>query len=415
MENIKKKGRPVGSKTKPRTNNVRVVKLNKDIANSPLIDDRGSTPWVNWGRRNDYPTNLLNLYANSVTHSACVDFLVNAIIGEGVDYARMQINAENELVPNYLESWEELLRKVALDLCLYGGYAIQIIKNRNDNTYSFFHQQYNTVRFGKKDANGEITRAYLCNDWSNTVQNKPIEVEVLNTTDDVKLASGKAYLLTYTSYNPFDAYYPTPHYACAIDAIRTDVKLKNYDLSCVTNNFSPSGVLTLNAVSDDNERKMILDNIQSSFSGDENGNNLIITFRSNYDDKPVEFTPIESNNDGVNLFADTNERTTNRILAAHRLSKGLIGMVIDDAGFASEGAILEAQFNLANKILINGLRKRITTHINALLRMNGVEQEIYLKPLSFNLQDVVTNTTEEKIVVDKIDNPDEEDTQITNQ
>jgi hypothetical protein len=412
MENSRKRGRPAGSKTK--TSSVRVIKLNKDIPNSPIINDKGQYQWVSWGTKNDYPTRLLDLYYNSVTHSACIDFLVNAILGEGVDYARMQINSENEIVPNYLETWDELLRKVALDLCLYGGYTIQIIKNRNDKTYSFFHQAFNTVRFSKKDENGEILKAFLCKDWANPIQNKPIEVDILNTTDDVTLASGKPYLLVYTSYNPFDEYYPYPHYASALDAIRTDIRLKNYDLNCVANNFSPNGVLTLNPVSDDAERKMILDNIQSSFTGDDNGNNIIITFRSNLDDKPVEFTPIQSNVDGVDLFTNTDSRTTNRILAAHRLSKGLVGMSIDDAGFSSEGAILEAQFNLANKILINGLRKKLTTHINALLKMNGIEQELFLKPIKFNLQDVEEEViVRDTVDVEQIETPDNEETQIT--
>ena len=408
-------GRPKGSTKNNKNNNFRVINLNKNIPNSPVIGtDNTSTPWVNFGKKNNYDTSLLELYHNSVVHAACIDFLTNAIIGEGVDYARMQINNENELVPNYLETWDDLLRKVAQDLCIFGGYAIQIIKNRNDKTYSFFHQPFSTVRFARKNDNGEIEKAFLCKDWSNTIKNKPVEIELLNTTDDVNLSLGKPYLLTYVSYNIFDEYYPSPHYVSAIDAIRTDIKLKNYDLNCVTNNFSPNGILTLNQVADDDERRLILDNIQSSFTGDDNSNNLIITFRNNSDDKPVEFTPIEQNQKGVNLFADTNDRTTNRILSAHRLSKALIGMTIDDAGFASEGAILETQFNLANKIIINGLRKKITTYVNALLKMNGIEQEIYLKPLKFNLQDIeeIANT-DTTVNLNKIVNPEEEDTQIT--
>ena len=144
--------RTLGAKNKPKTTNtVKVINLNKHIPNSPIINDITPYSWVTFGKDNQYPTHLLNLYHNSIIHSACVDFLTNAIIGDGVDYAAMSIDNENELVPNYLESWDELLYKVAKDLVLFGGYAIQIIKNRNDKTYSFFHTPFSTLRFGKKD------------------------------------------------------------------------------------------------------------------------------------------------------------------------------------------------------------------------------------------------------------------------
>lgn len=350
-------------------------------------------------------------------HSACVDFLTNAILGEGVDYAAMSINDDNELVPNYLESWDELITKVSKDLVLYGGYAIQVIKNRNDKTYSFFHTPFSTVRFGKKDENGEIKKAYLCKDWSNYVANKPVEIDVLNYTDDVNIALGKPYLLVHTNYNLFDDYYPCPHYISSLDAIRTDAEMQKYDLNAVHNMFTPSGILTMNQVSDDDERQMILKNIEATFTGSENANNIIITFRNNSEDKPVEFTPISSSNDGVNLFADTTNRTTDRILAAHRVSRGLIGLPIDDAGFSSEGAILQAQYNLTNKILLNGLRKKVTSHINTILKLNGIEQYIILKPLSFNIDVVEENkevTVDETKKVDEIVDDKNEDTSILN-
>ena len=407
--------RTLGAKNKPKTTNtVKIINLNKHIPNSPIINDITPYSWVTFGKDNQYPTHLLNLYHNSIIHSACVDFLTNAIVGDGVDYAAMSIDNENELVPNYLESWDELLYKVAKDLVLFGGYAIQIIKNRNDKTYSFFHTPFSTLRFGKKDENGEIKKAYLCKDWTNYVANKPVEIDVLNYTDDINISLGKPYLLVYTNYNIFDEYYPVPHYVSALDAIRTDIEMKNYDLNAVTNMFTPSGILTMNQVSDDNERDMIIKNIEATFTGSENANNIIITFRNNSEDKPVEFVPITSNSEGVNLFADTTNRTTDRILSAHRVSRGLIGLPIDDAGFSSEGAILQAQYNLTNKLLVNGMRKKLVSHINTILGLNGIEQDLILKPLSFNISEVEERKVEVTPEVKEISNDKNEDTSVLN-
>lgn len=397
--------RTKGALNKPKNSNtMKVINLNKQIENSPIINPLNPYHWVTFGKDNLYPTHLLELYHNSIVHSACIDFLTNAIVGDGVDYDTMSLNDENELVPNYLETWDEVLFKLAKDLVLFGGYALQVIKNRNDKTYSFFHVPFSTIRYGKKDENNEIKKAYLCKDWSNYVANRPIEIDVLNYSDDINIGLGKPYLLVYNNYNIFDEYYPAPHYVSALDAIRADIEMKKYDLNAVVNMFTPSGILTLNAVSDDAERQMILSNIEATFTGSENANNIIVSFRNNADDKPVEFVPITSNSEGVNLFSDTTNRTIDRILAAHRVSRGLIGLPIDDAGFSSEGAILQAQYNLTNKILVNGMRKKLTSHINTILKLNGIEQELILKPLSFNI-DVVTSNRE--VTVDETRNINE--------
>lgn len=405
--------RTKGAKNKQKSdNNFKIINLNKHIPNSPQINDKTAYNWVTYGKDNLYPIHLLDLYHNSIIHSACVDFLTNAIVGDGVDYAAMQINDQNEICPNYLESWDELLYKVAKDLVLFGGYAIQIIKNKNDKTYSFFHQAFSTVRFAKKDKNGEIKKAYLSEDWSNTTVNQPIEIDILNYTDDLNISLGKNYLLVYTTYNLFDAYYPAVHYAPAIDAIRTDTELKKYDYNSTLNLFTPSGILTMNQVADDEERAMIIKNIEATFTGSDNANNIIISFRNNNESKPVEFTPITNNSDSINVFADTNERTINRILASHKVSKGLIGLPIDDAGFSSEGEMLETQYNLCNRLIVNNLRNKIINNINIILKLNGIEQELILKPLTFNLQNVEETTVTTQPEVEEIKDDENEDTPI---
>lgn len=387
-KNSKKRGRPLGSVSKTPT--VKSINLNRDIPNSPIIDEKTPYQYVAWGKKNDYPDYLLELYHNSVIHSACIDFIANAILGDGVDWAKMQLQNQEEVVPNVYETWDDVIHKLAIDMAIFGGYAIQVIKNRDNKTYSFFHQPFSTVRLGKRDENGEIKKAYLSKDWKNVAMNKPVEVDILNYTDDTKLTMGKPYLMVYTNYNIFDAYYPVCHYHSALSSIMADVKLKEFDLNAIVNHFTPSGILTLNQVADDNERNLILKNIEATFSGSENANNLIITFRQSNDDLPVAFTPITTQTDGVNVFADNNTRNTDRILSAHRLSRGLIGLPIEDAGFSNEGAILEAQYNLANTLLINQLRLSLMRNLNNIFKLNGVDVEIQLKPLRFNLQDIAS-------------------------
>lgn len=393
-------GRPKGSLNKRKENNLRVISLNKNIPNTAYIDDRSGLKWVNWGKNNLYPIGLLDLYFNSVIHHSCVDFLVNSILGDGVDYESMGM-LESDLYPNMNESWDEFIRKTSYDLVLFGGFSFQVIRNKDGRSYSYYHQPLSTVRLGKKDENGDIKSAYISKDWSNVTSYKPIEIEMLGYGDEIK--NGKPYLMAYMKYNLYDEYYCYPDYIGAVDAIKSEIKLKQFDYNSIINNFTPSGILTMNQVSSDDERKMILDNIDAMFSDVDNANNIIVTFKQNNEDTPCSFQAITSNVEGVNLFSDNDERNVNRIISAHKIAnKALIGMPMDSSGFSNEGTLLEAAYNLTNKITINNLRNIIVKNINYLLKMNGIEQSIILKPISFNIQAVDKVVDVDKNVNDTI-------------
>ena len=95
--------RPVGSKNKPKIpsnrNGIYLTNLEKQIEGSAMarINAMG---WVDWGRGNNYPNLLLDLYNQSPTHRACINFGVQSILGNGVDLDAMQVDG-TQVVPNY--------------------------------------------------------------------------------------------------------------------------------------------------------------------------------------------------------------------------------------------------------------------------------------------------------------------------
>lgn len=395
--------RTKGSKNIKKSQNIKVLNLSRYVENTPIIEDSGYD-FVNWGKRNDFPYFLLKLYINSPIHSACVDFLVNGIVGNGIDYDKMSIS-DGEIVPNAYETWDELLRKLAFDLVVFNSFAIQIIKNKDNKTYSFFHQPFSTVRLGKKNEDGEIKKCYLCQEWKEWGKYGITEIEHLNYSDNLNLKMGKPYLMTYIGYNAIDSYYGYIPYTSIFNAIQADIKMTNFDLKSISNNFTPNGCLVLNQIDDEQERRMIINNVQEMFTDADNANNLMITFRNGNDDTPIEYIPFQSNaSENVNIFSDNNNRTTNRIVSGHKIaSKTLIGLSLDGNGFNSEADYLESAYKLTEKLTLTNLRNKLINSINVLFALNGIEQKIILKSLDFSI---------DKVDIEKIDNPQDEETQI---
>lgn len=409
MENTikNKKGRPKGSQNKPKIltkNNSSVIsiKMEKQVEGIARTNN-SNRGWINWGNRNDYPLQLSNLYYNSPIHQSCVDFAVSAIVGGGVDYDKMKLTGQEELRPNYMESWDNFIEKIALDYILYGAYAFQIIKNKDNKTYSFYHQPFSDVRCSPKDEDGVITSYWISSDWSALSKFPPVELPAFGFQEDEEIAQGKTYLFVSTSYSPDLLYYQTPRYISALKAIQADIELQRYDLRSIMNNFSAAGILTMNRIDDEEEKKLVLENLEAMFQGSDNANSLLVTFKNNDEEKPIDFVKIDKDVTNVNLFDNNNERNIKRILSAHRIpSRTLIGLPSENAQLGGQGNETVVAYNIYNQLVGNNNRKKIVSTINQMLRINGIDVSVELKPLQFYV-----NMPSEIIEEDKNENINE--------
>lgn len=398
----------------PNRNGVFVTNFEKQIEGS-AITRKNALGWVNYGIKNNYPNLLLDLYNQSPTHRACINFGVQSILGNGVDYDAMQIDG-SQVIPNYAESWDDIVKNLALDYMLYGSYAIQIIRNKDGQTFSFWHMPLDKVRWSEFDDDGQITSYWICQDWTATSQYPPFQIDAFDMRDDSTIENGKPYLYVYRQYSPAMTYYTQPHYQAGIKSIQAEIEYVNYDLKTTVNNFVPSGMLVLNEVETDEERQGIINNVTRMFQGSENANSVMVTFRSNVDEQKPEFVPFAANQGNINLYASANERTVSRILASHQIpNASLVGMPdVGNSGFASEADKLETAYQLYNKLTGNANRMAVVKTLNNMFRMNGVDVEVVMKPLSFNDFGNDANVEErtEPVKVDETDSKNNEEEKV---
>lgn len=389
MAEVKRRGRPKGTvKKEPLATYMLQTNFEKQLEGAP-INRNSNRGYVNWGLRNDYPIKLSELYFNSIVHKSCVDFGVTAVVGDGVDYAAMNMD-KTEVMPNQYQTWDEFIRCLVLDYILYGSYAFQIIRNKDGRTFSYYHQSISSVRCSPRDEEGNITSYWLCQDWTATGKYPPIEIPRFGFQEEETINSGKPYLFVYETYTPDLDYYSTPKYVGALKVIMTEIELIRYDLRSVKNNFSANGFLVLPRVESDEERRELLNNIKNSFVGADNANALVVTFSNGdeNDSNVAKFVKIDKDSNNVNLFAESNQRNIDRIVTAHRIpSKALIGMPIDGAKLGGGGNEVNVAWNLYNKTIATEYRNAVLTTINKMFALNGVDTELVLKPLDFNLID----------------------------
>ena len=360
-------------------NLLQTINLEKQIEGAPITRDNLAFNIVNWGIKNDYPLLLLNLYNNSPVHHACVNFAVKSIVGRGINYD--ELKNTDIANPNPNSTWDQLLYGLSLDFKLYGTFCIEVIKNRGGNSFSFYHIPAEQVRWTPY-VDGKVLKYYISSDWTAPATNVPEEVDAFESADEVRV--GRKYLYVYKQYSPANTYYTSPTYTAAITAIQADIEYNNYDYRHITNSFSPAGLLTLPPVETEEQKAEIIRNVQQMFAGSNNTNSVMIQFSNGIESTDnIKFVPFSSDNTADD-YANANDRVVNRILAAHSIpSRALIGMPLENNGFASEAAILQNANDLYQTLVGETDREIILKAINNMLDMNGIEEDITIKPLVF--------------------------------
>ena len=368
---------------------VYTIELEKQIEGSAICKENMANSIINWGKKNDYPYRLIDLYNTSITHKACIDFSTNVIVGDGLDYEAMGVTSEELGSPNYQMSWLQFIKALSFDYSLYGGFAFQIIRSRGGNQYFYYPQPLETIRLEKADEEGVIKFAKISADWSDINSNPPVELPIFGFQEGESIAIGKPYLFYYKDYNPVQFYYPLPKYSAGIPAIQTEAEFEEFDKANIMNGFCAQGILQLPPVETEQEKQAMIDNIQRMFQGSKNNNSMMITFGDGTGESVVNYTPFNNaSNSSVDLYKESNERCVNRICAAHGVvNKGLIGYPVDNTGFSDSGAYLQASYKLYNVNVGNTNRRTIVNAINSAFALNGIELELRLKPLNYMLDD----------------------------
>jgi capsid portal protein len=384
-------------------------------AELPIIKESNRGEFVLWGESNLYPLHLIEYYQRSSLHNAIIKSKVNDINGDGVAYEGKTDKKTDAFIQfvNEDESMDELIKKLAYDLVVFGGYAINVIWSKDRNSISeLYHIDFANIRCGKMDERKRINEYYYSEDWS---KYKPeyVSIPAFNINKNKKEPSQ---LLYYSSYNPGLKYYPLPSYIGSSAAIETQIEIDNFHLAHIKNGMTPNILINFpNGVPTGEERRKIERQIRDKYVGTDNAGKFIITFSESPDLAPTITTLSASQLD--KQFLQLEQTVLQNILSGHGVVSPLLVGIPTAVGLGGT-QIISDSWELYHNRVINPFKKDILTTINKIMAINKMK-ELSINtssPVSFNfseqtlLQILTTNELREMIGYDPIEQEIEPET-----
>ena len=359
---------------------LKFANITKEVNGRTSITEKKNKEFVSFGQYNSFPQELIELYNNSSIHNTCVNAIVDGIVGEG-------LTANPEFVLDVAnstgESWNDLLKKVAVDYKLYGGFSLEIIWNKSRTKVAeVYHIDFSWLRAKEKNYRGQIPGYYISDEWgtnyrygTNYGQTLTEELPYLPVYNPRKADQEAKQIYVYKPYRPGMLYYPLPDYVGALRVIALDQEVDNFHINNIQNGLAPSIAITTFTNANEEERAAIERMLQLQYSGTNNAGALMYMDVDSPENAPV-ITPIQGN--GTDAYYTTiNDLVVQKILTAHRITSPMILGIKTEGQLGGRAEVTEAYLLLVNTV-IRPFQQDILAVFEDLLEMKYPELDITL-------------------------------------
>ena len=388
-----------------------IISVALQTSTAPVVTETRGKDWINYGDANGewanlYPQFLIDLYYSSSISAAIINATAEMISAEDIvieDEDDRDLEARVRLQhfldrANCNETLHEVLKKVAFDFKLQGGFALNIVWSQDRTKIAeIYHIPVEKIRAEKPDKMGKVNGYYVSSDWSNLRMNKPYRVDAFNMHDRTS-----ANQILYTGlYSPNMNSYYTPDYVSCNNWALIDSRVSEFHLNNISNGFAGSFMISFaNGVPTAEERHQIEQSLAAKFTSQDNAGKFVLTFSDDKTRTP-EITPI-SPSDLDKQYLALQELLTQNILSGHRVTSPMLMGIKNDTGLGSNADELNSASNFYLNTVIKPYQNTILKVLHKIFKVNDMDmpvQFVQLKPITtrFTNQDLAGVMTQDEI------------------
>lgn len=341
----------------------------------PVEEQDRMLGFIKWGKKNDYPYFLVDLFNGSAWHQGIIKNKTHYIAGGGIEVVTG--NLQRFLENPYSDfTMDEIVEQLAFDYELFGAFAVKGTWNKEGTRV--VRWEYLAIDMIRISADERMY--YLSDDW--TVQQQSAEKTNLRTIpaldENNKVGSFVIYYKDPAKKGRKEqGVYPKPPYNGGITAIQTDVDISKFHMYELQNGFKSGTMITFmdGFPETQEEAESFKNQIKGPASNIENSGDIIITFAPSADQAPK----VESltGNDLDKRYESLESSVQQNILVAHAVvAPSLFGVAPEGSFNAAESAEL---FEIFKKTYVDTRQRRIEWMLNYMIELSGDVGTVKLK------------------------------------
>lgn len=303
----------------------------------PEIKKDWSYDFVKYGKKNDFPNELIRYFEEHAEHGAIVNAKARYLFGKGI----VAVNPEQQMIAdnflnnaNRYETWNDLGKKLALDCELFNQFYLQIITDMSGNPKEFFQLQYAKCRLSECK-----TKLYFNEDW----KAKPSDFRIFELYNKGEVGT---FFTTFKFYQPskskLDSIYAKVPYNGCLSEIKSDIDITQFNDGYVKRGFSAGTMVTFfNGEQPPEIKRQIKERFESGLCGPDNAGEVVINFA----DKNGQAATIQALNvdDLDKKFEFVSKRYQQKIITGHGVTNPeLFGIKQEGSALGNRVSIKES-------------------------------------------------------------------------
>ena len=366
-------------------NKITSLSFRKDFQKPEEEKDR-SLGFTKWGKKNDYPFFLVDLYNGSAYHQGIIKNKTFYIAGGGLQIVSGMVQP---FIDNKWSDFDmnEIAERMAFDQELFGGFAIKGTWNKEQTKVVLWeHIPIDMIR-----ASVDERTYFISDDWTALNQSpEKTNLRILPAYDkDNRTGS---FILYYKEPHLKGrkelGVYPKPSYYGGITAIQTDVDISKFHMYELQNGFKSGTLVNFPSGYPETTEELnrLKENVKGRSQSVEDAGEIILTFSNGRDEAP-EVLSLNGNNLDQRYLA-TEKSVQQNILVAHAItSPQLFGVRLEGSFNSAESGDL---FNIFKATYVNTKQRRIEWMLNLMLELAGYVGEVKLRDVDPLPKDVPT-------------------------
>ena len=333
---------------------------------------------VQWGTKNVYPDYLLDLYNNVPTLRSIINGNIDYVAGDEISIVPLQEEYTNQQMNRRGDTIREQVKDIAKDFEIYGGFALQVIRNLAGEVAEIY---YIDMRFLRTNKEGNVF--YYSEKWNKGGRTDVIiypafmpNLDWESLTDAEKNRHASSILFV---KNVHTQVYPAPLYAASVKACEIERQIDDFHLSDINNHFVSSAIINFNNGDPGDEMKKEVEaTLNEKFSGAVNGGRIMCSWNKNRESATdIREFKVE---DFGERYKSLSQHSRTQIFTAFRAIPLLFGLTSEaNTGFSTEE--FEQSFKLYNRTQIKPVQDMIC---GAYERIYGQMGVLSIKPFSLS-------------------------------
>ena len=343
---------------------------------SPVEKVLAGRDMVEWGTRNAYPDYLLDLYNNVPTLRSIINGNIDYVAGDDVTIIPLQEEFTNQEMNMRGDTIREQIKDIAKDFEIYGGFALQVIRNLAGEVAEVY---YIDMRYLRTNKEGDVF--YYSEKWGKSSRTDmvvypaflpKIDWEKLSDEERNRHASSILFVK-----NVHTQVYPAPLYAASVKACEIERLIDEFHLSDINNHFVSSAIINFNNGDPGQEIKSEIERgFNEKFCGASNGGRVAFSWNPNKETATdiVEFKM----EDFGERYKALSQHSRTQIFTSFRAIPLLFGLTSEaNTGFSTEE--FEQSFKLYNRTQIQPVQRMICDTYDKIYGQRGV---LTIRPFS---------------------------------